>query len=386
MKIVLAPDSFKGSLTAPQAARIMKKAINEMNENIEIVMKPMADGGEGTLATLLSATNEKKIPITCTGALGDSVETFYAITEGTTAIIEGANIAGLPQVPLHRRNPAHTTTFGIGEVMKDALAQGCTSFIIGIGGSATNDGGLGMLQALGLRAFDKNGKELGPYGRDILDIYNVDLENMDSRLAQATIQIANDVDNPLCGERGATYVYGPQKGMTEQQLLQYDNALNYFGTMMEKAQQKTFKQIPGAGAAGGLGFAFLMIGAELTSGASVVAEAIKLEKTMKRADIVITGEGQTDEQTIEYGKTAAFVGKLAQKYQVPALLISGSFEGDMDRVRKRFAGCFSTVTSVLTLEECMKQADILLYEQTKNVFHFIESLVKHKRMFQNREA
>src|SRR5699024_4905316 len=245
---------------------------------------------------------------------------------------------------------------------------------------------LGMLQALGLRAFDKNGKELGPYGRDILDIYNVDLENMDSRLAQATIQIANDVDNPLCGERGATYVYGPQKGMTEQQLLQYDNALNYFGTMMEKAQQKTFKQIPGAGAAGGLGFAFLMIGAELTSGASVVAEAIKLEKTMKRADIVITGEGQTDEQTIEYGKTAAFVGKLAQKYQVPALLISGSVEGDMDRVRKRFAGCFSTVTSVLTLEECMKQADILLYEQTKNVFHFIESLVKHKRMFQNREA
>jgi len=385
MNIVLAPDSFKGSLTARQAAWIMKQAIKDLNENYEVIMKPMADGGEGTLETLLTATNGKKIPVTCTGALGDSVETFYAIQDETTAIIEGATIAGLLQVPLHQRNPRHTTTFGIGEVMQDALTQGCTSFIIGIGGSATNDGGLGMLQALGMRAYDENGEKLGPFGRDVLNIHKVDLQNMDPRIKQVTIQIANDVDNPLCGEHGATYIYGPQKGMTEHQLPQYDNALDYFGTLMEKAHQKNFKHFPGAGAAGGLGFAFLMLGAELTPGARVVAEAIELEQTIKLANIVITGEGQTDEQTIEYGKTADFVGKLAQKHQVPALLISGSLQGDMDRVRERFAGCFSTVTTVLTLEECMEQAETLLYEQTKNVFHFIESLVKHKRMFQNRK-
>src|SRR5699024_10178155 len=176
-----------------------------------------------------------------------------------------------------------------------------------------------------------------------------------------------------------------QKGMTEHQLPQYDNALDYFGTLMEKAHQKNFKHFPGAGAAGGLGFAFLMLGAELTPGARVVAEAIELEQTIKLANIVITGEGQTDEQTIEYGKTVNFIGKLAQKHQMTALLICGSLQGEMDRVRERFAGCFSTVTTVLTLEECMEQAETLLYEQTKNVFHFIESLVKHKRMFQNRK-
>src|SRR5699024_10765878 len=175
----------------------------------------------------------------------DSVETFYAIQDETTAIIEGATIAGLLQVPLHQRSPYTTLFRSIGEVMQDALTQGCTSFIIGIGGSATNDGGLGMLQALGMQAYDENGEKLGPFGRDVLNIHKVDLQNMDPRLKQVTIQIANDVDNPLCGEHGATYIYGPQKGMTEHQLPQYDNALDYFGTLMEETLQKNFKHFPG---------------------------------------------------------------------------------------------------------------------------------------------
>lgn len=372
MNIVLAPDSFKGSLTALQAAQSMRKAIKEMNDDCNIIMKPMADGGEGTLETLLASTQGQSIPISCTGALGETIETSYAITDEKTAIIEGASIAGLPQVPQQQRNPNHTTTFGIGEVMKDALDAGCTSFIIGIGGSATNDGGLGMLQALGMKAYDKTGKELGPFGKDLLSFHKADFRTIDSRLKKVTIDIASDVDNPLCGKQGATYVYGPQKGATEQQLAEYDKALCDYGTAIEKTLEKTFKQVPGAGAAGGLGFAFLMLNATLTPGASVAAEAIHLEKAIKEADVVFTGEGQTDEQTIEYGKTADFVARLAQNYNVPAILLSGSLQGDLDKVRERFAGCFSTITSALTLEECMENAEVLLYEQTKNVLHFIE--------------
>lgn len=372
MNIVLAPDSFKGSLTALQAAQSMRKAIKEMNDDCNIIMKPMADGGEGTLETLLASTQGQSIPISCTGALGETIETSYAITDEKTAIIEGASIAGLPQVPQQQRNPNHTTTFGIGEVMKDALDAGCTSFIIGIGGSATNDGGLGMLQALGMKAYDKTGKELGPFGKDLLSFHKADFRTIDSRLKKVTIDIASDVDNPLCGKQGATYVYGPQKGATEQQLAEYDKALCDYGTAIEKTLEKTFKQVPGAGAAGGLGFAFLMLDATLTPGASVAAEAIHLEKAIKEADVVFTGEGQTDEQTIEYGKTADFVARLAQNYNVPAILLSGSLQGDLDKVRERFAGCFSTITSALTLEECMENAEVLLYEQTKNVLHFIE--------------
>lgn len=372
MNIVLAPDSFKGSLTAIQVAQTMKKAITQMNSYCNVIMKPMADGGEGTLETLLTSMNCVRVPITCTGAMGEPVETFYAIADDTTAIIEGANIAGLPQVPLRQRNPDYTTSFGIGEVIKDALNKNCTSFIVGIGGSATNDGGIGMLQALGMKAYDKTGEELGPFGRNLLSFYKADFRNIDRRLKKVTFQIASDVNNPLCGQEGATYVYGPQKGATEQQLKQYDDALYYFGTTIENTLQKDLKRISGSGAAGGLGFAFLTINAVLIPGAKIIAETIQLEETIKKADLVLTGEGQTDKQTVEYGKTADFVARQAKKHNVPAILISGSLEGDMDKVREQFAGCFSTITSVLTLEACMENAEALLFEQTKNVLHFIE--------------
>src|SRR5699024_9264699 len=224
------------------------------------------------------------------------------------------------------------------------------SFIIGIGGSATNDGGLGMLLALGMKAYDKMGNSIGPYGKDLLLLSEVDFTKLDSRLKEVTLNVACDVDNPLCGEKGATYVYGPQKGATKEQLKQYNNALRYFGSRIENLQKKSITNVPGSGADGGLVFDILAINANLTSG----------------EDLVITGEGQTDEQTIEYGKTADYVARLSQNYEVPALLLSGSLQGNQNRLREKFAGCFSILSSPLLLEESMNQAGELLYEQTKN--------------------
>src|SRR5690625_425240 len=233
MNIVVAPDSYKGSLTALQAAEIIQSAILEVDQSSQVSVMPMADGGEGTLDCLLSTTRSEKVPITCTGPLGEKITTYYGITQFGTAIIEIANIAGLVQVPEEKRNPDETTTFGIGEVILDALDRGCQSLIIGIGGSATNDGGLGMMIALGMTATDKNGKELKGYGKDLLHLDKVDFSNFDPRIAKATFKVACDVENPLCGEKGATSVYGPQKGATPEQIVLYDKALEKYSDIME---------------------------------------------------------------------------------------------------------------------------------------------------------
>src|SRR5690625_1112659 len=226
MNIVIAPDSFKGSLTSIQVTNIIEKAILDDHPSFSVVKKPMADGGEGTIDALLSATKGKLVPVKCTGRLGENISTHYAIIEGNTAIIECASIAGLPQVTLNKRNPDHTTTYGIGEVIIDALDRGCTSFIIGLGGSATNDGGLGMLLALGMEAFDQDGNKVDIFGKDVDFIEEVNLTTLDSRLKNVEVKVASDVDNPLCGERGASVVYGPQKGATGEQVRKYDAALN----------------------------------------------------------------------------------------------------------------------------------------------------------------
>src|SRR5699024_10378917 len=287
MNIVISPDSFKGSLTSTQAAQIMKAAIENITDDYNVIMKPMADGGEGTLETLLTSTSSERIPISCTGAQGKTIQTFYAIADGDTAIIEGASIAGLPQVPLNQRNPDYTTSFGIGEVIINALDSGCTSFVIGIGGSATNDGGLGMLLALGMKAYDAAGRELGPYGKDLLSLHHVNFDTMDPRLKDVNIKVACDVDNPLCGKLGATHVYGPQKGATKEQIKHYDDALWNFGTIIENMLEKNLMEIRGAGAAGGIGFAFLTLGAELVSGSKLLADAIELEEAIKESRLVI---------------------------------------------------------------------------------------------------
>lgn len=375
MNIVIAPDSFKGSLTSIRASEIMKGAIKSVDASFQVTLRPMADGGEGTLHTLLASTEGVRIPIKCSGPLGDEIDTAYAIVNSNTAIIECASIAGLVQVPRAKQNPDITTTFGIGEVIIDALDKGCKSFIFGLGGSATNDGGLGMLMALGIKALDEDGNRVEPFGKDVQRVETVDFSELDERLLNPDIQVACDVDNPLCGEKGATKVYGPQKGASNEQLQQYDHALNNYGDVIENALNKRFKNVPGAGAAGGLGFALLAIGAKLISGAKLLGETLNVESAIKEADLVLTGEGQSDEQTL-YGKAPGYIGSLAQKHQVPVILISGGLVGDLNVLRERFTGCFSIVNKPLTLEACIKYADELLYEQTKQVIHLLGNFNK----------
>lgn len=373
MNIVVAPDSFKGSLDSIQASEIMKKAILDVNDKHTITMKPMADGGEGTIDALMASTKGELVSVECTGPLGMRINTNYAIVHSKTAIIEFANIAGLIQVPINQRNPDFTTSFGLGEVILAALDKGCTSFVIGLGGSSTNDGGLGMLLALGMKAWDEVGVGVGPYGVDLPKIKQVSFTEMDPRLAKVTVKVACDVDNPLCGKRGASEVYGPQKGATKEQVQKFDHALYNFGNIIESTLDKTLIDVPGAGAAGGVGFALLAIGAHLVSGAELLADAMNLEEAIQQADLVITGEGQSDEQTL-YGKAPGYIASLADKHKVPAILISGSLCGDLDILRKRFSGCLSIVNKPLTLEECMDQAENLLYEQTKQVIHLVDSI------------
>lgn len=377
MKIVVAPDSFKGSLTSVEVSNIMKDAILDVNKEYDVIEKPMADGGEGTLQTLQESLEADRIPITCTGPLGKKIHTMYAIKQHT-AIIECANIAGLPQVPMNDLNPDHTTTYGIGEVIMDALDKGCTSIIIGLGGSATNDGGLGMLQALGMKASDHNGKEVGLYGKDLHAINKVSFTQIDPRLTSTEIKVACDVDNPLCGEKGASEVYGPQKGATHEQIQQYDQSLDKYGKLIEHEINKTIKETAGAGAAGGLGFALLAIGGKLVSGAALVADALDVEREIKNADIVMTGEGKSDEQTL-YGKAPGYIATLARKHRIPTILISGSL-ADVDKLNTSFASCFSIIDKPMHIKECIEQAEQLLYEQAKQVIHLVAiiSKTKHK--------
>ncbi|GGJ54291.1 glycerate kinase [Virgibacillus salexigens] len=373
MKIVLAPDSFKGSLTSLEAATTMKQAIQSIDEQATISIKPMADGGEGTVDVLLASTKGEKVPITCTGPLGTPIHTYYAVLKNNTAVIEIANIAGLTQIAKSRRNPDITTTYGLGEVIKAALDRGCTSFIIGLGGSATNDGGFGLLQALGMRAWNHAGSQLGIFGKDMLAVKDICFSDIDPRLRKVHIQVACDVDNPLVGDRGASAIYGPQKGATKEQIIMYDKALSTLGKRLEVELNQDFTTVQGAGAAGGLGFALLAIGAELTSGAALIGKASGIDHAIRQADLVITGEGQSDEQTL-YGKAPGYIVEVANKNKVPAILLSGSLSGDLAALREKFDGCFSIITSPSTVEACMENADRLLFNQTVNILHLIQNL------------
>lgn len=376
MNVVVAPDSFKGSLTSIQVSRIIETSILDINANYNVVVKPMADGGEGTLQALLTSKQGDIIPITCTGPLGNKIDTTYAIIESSTAIIECASIAGLVQVPTKQRNPDFTTTFGIGEVIIDALNKGCTSFVIGLGGSATNDGGLGMLQALGMRTQNEYTEHL--FGKDLHNITKIDLSKMDPRLAEVDIKIACDVENPLCGENGASEIYGRQKGATQEQIEKYDLSLDKYSDLIQSEINASIKEVPGSGAAGGLGFAFLVLGANLVSGAKLLADAMDLEDAIKNADLVITGEGKSDEQTL-YGKAPGYTASLATKHNVPAVLISGSLQ-DLDKLTEKFVACFSIINRPLTLHQAIENADSLLYEQTKQVFLLFDYFYSNKAL------
>ncbi|MCD5323329.1 MULTISPECIES: glycerate kinase [Pontibacillus] len=362
MKIVIAPDSFKGSLASSEVAQHVARAFKDVHPELTVIQKPMADGGEGTIDALAAATDHKRQFIRLTGPLGDPIESSYLILGDDTVVIEAASVLGLTLVPSDQRNPEETTSTGLGEAIVNALDHGYRKFMIALGGSSTNDGGLGILQALGLTVQDNNGKEVGSFGKDLYQIDSVNKSTLDPRLKDCTFKIACDVSNPLTGSNGASHVYGPQKGASKEQVKKLDEALDKWGRLLDKSMMDT----PGAGAAGGLGFSFLTLEGDLESGAHLVSEAIKLEEAIKDADLLITGEGKSDEQTL-HGKAPAYVADLGADYGVPTILLSGSIEGDRDALRGKFMSSFSIVPSIISLDDCMKYASDYLYDTSVEV-------------------
>jgi glycerate kinase len=332
MRILIAPQSLKGSLTAAEAGSSIAQGVQSVYPNAEIEIVPIADGGEGTVQALVDASHGKMIQQTVTGPLGKPVQAFFGLMgDGSTAAIEMASCAGLPLVPLDQRDPRITTTYGVGELILAALDYGSRHFIIGIGGSATNDGGAGMAQALGATLLNRQGTEIARGGAALATLAHISTSTMDPRLQECTLEVACDVTNPLCGPTGASAVYGPQKGATPEMVEELDSALDHYAQIIEQDLGMSVREIPGAGAAGGLGaglIAFLQ--ATLRPGAQIVFEAIHLGERIRTADLVITAEGQIDEQTA-YGKSVGSVAEIAKSYGLPVLALAGSL-GDNYRV------------------------------------------------------
>lgn len=371
MKIVVAPDSYKGSLSAEEVGNTIKKAFSLEIPDAEVVVLPMADGGEGTLDALLFATKGVKVDTMATGPLGEKIHTGYGILgDGKTAVIEMAHVAGLPMIPEGKLNPMLTTTFGVGELIREAINKGLRHFIIGLGGSATNDGGMGMLQALGAVFLNQNGEMVKPLGGSLSEIATADFAALHPLLKECSFTIASDVENPLCGPTGASHVFGPQKGATAEQVLLLDKGMKNYAGVVERALGLNLKNQAGAGAAGGLGFGFLALGAKIESGSRLVAEAIGLEAQIKEADWVITGEGQSDEQTL-FGKVPFYVAGLAKKYNVGTVLISGGLGKGHEQLLEHFTSCHSVANAPMSLEQAIADATPLLFSCAQNIVRLI---------------
>ncbi|WP_378954378.1 glycerate kinase [Pelosinus sp. sgz500959] len=374
MRIIVAPDSFKGSVSAVGTANAMEKGIKEVFPDAEVIKLPIADGGEGTVEALVTATNGQVIYQKVVGPLGDSIEAYWGILgDGETAVIEMAAASGLPLVPKEMKNPRITTTYGTGELIKAALDKGLGKIIIGIGGSATNDGGCGMAQALGVKFLNKDGQELTYGGAALAQLDHVDLSSLDVRLAETTIMVACDVDNPLCGPKGATAVYGPQKGATPEMVTELDAALKNFASKVQKVTGKDVAECPGAGAAGGLGAGLLFFtNAKLRPGVEIVLTTTGFESLVKTAQLVITGEGRTDFQTA-FGKAPVGVAKLAKKYNIPTLCIAGGLgQGHEDVLQHGIDGLMSTVPGPMSLDECIECGAALITKGTARLCRMVK--------------
>ena len=378
MKVVAAIDSFKGSMTSMEAGNAVKKGILAAKPDAEVVVNPLADGGEGTVDALIEGLGAKKIPVTVTGPLGEKVSCYYGFLEETkSAVMEMASAAGITLVT--KKDPLRASTYGVGEMIADALKRGCKNFIIGIGGSATNDGGVGMLQALGYDFLDKDGNQIKHGAIGLKDLVQIKDDKAIPELKDCEFHIACDVTNPLCGEQGCSVIFGPQKGATEQMIKDMDHWLADYAKIAKESFTKAEADKPGTGAAGGLGFAFLTFtNATLKSGVDLILHETKLEEEIKDADIVITGEGCLDAQTA-MGKAPIGVAKLAKKYGKLVLGFSGA-------VTKGATACneagidayFPIVRSAVSLEDAMKKknAQENLIDTVEQVFRLIKVLGK----------
>jgi len=380
MKIVIASDKYKGSLSALEVCTIIGRTIKELDPEIAIEISPMADGGEGTVGTLVESLDGKIVEICATGPLGEKVRAELGMMDDGTAVIEMASASGYVLVPRDRRNPMETTTFGTGELIKKALELGSKKIIVGIGGSATNDGGMGMAQALGYEFIGSDGEILGFGGKQLQKLKKIKTDNVHSGLSSTVIEIACDVDNPLFGKRGAAYVYGPQKGADPEMVASLDSGLRNFAKVVANDTGKDISGLPGAGAAGGLGAGLAAFaGASLRPGTDIVIEVTGLDKKIRDADLVITGEGAMDEQTF-YGKSSFGVAKLASKYGIPVISINGSVLAKGEKINtgnsSLFAGNFSIINRPMKLEEAIKQAPELLAAVTAEIMGFYLKIVK----------
>lgn len=355
MKVVVAIDSFKGSLSSIEAGQAVKAGVLAAHPDANVIIKPLADGGEGTTDAFIEGLGGQRIDLTVTGPMGSPVSCYYGYLEkDKTAIIEMASASGITLVPAHQKNPLTASTRGVGEMIIHALEKGCRHFIIGIGGSATNDAGIGMLKALGYSFLDEQGLNVGEGAQALGKVASIDAKNRHPLLDDCQFRIACDVTNPLCGENGATYIYGPQKGVTEAQKESLDQDMAHFADVTETTLNCAYKNYPGAGAAGGLGFAFLSyLHASLSPGVELILDAINLSDALNGADIVVTGEGQLDRQTA-MGKAPVGVAKLAKAHGAKVLAFSGS-------VTKEAVACnqagidafFPILRRIVTLEEAM---------------------------------
>ncbi len=369
MKIIIAPDSFKESLTAMQVAEAIEQGFSEIFPQAEYIKLPMADGGEGTVESMVAATGGELVNVEVTGPLGAPVKAFYGwMGDGETAVIEMAAASGLHLVAPEQRNPLITTSYGTGELILAALNHGARKIILGIGGSATNDGGAGMMQALGVQLSDQQGKALTVGGAALVQLVDIDLSQLDDRLAQTDILVACDVDNPLCGAKGASAVFGPQKGATPERVQQLDAALQHYGEKIEQVTGKSVINVAGAGAAGGMGAAlFGLLNARLQPGIEIVTEALKLAAAVQNADLVITGEGRIDSQTI-YGKTPVGVARVAKRFDIPVIAIAGSMAPDYEVVHQHgLDAVFSVLNHIQTLPEALEEASDNIRITARNV-------------------
>ena len=357
MKLVIAPDSFKESLSAPEVAAAIARGWSRARPLDEILLRPMADGGEGTVDAVLAATGGERRECAVRGPLGTSVQAHWGWLEEGAAVIEMAAASGLHWVAPQQRDATRTTSYGTGELIRAALEAGARKIILGLGGSATNDGGMGLLQALGVRFLDERGEPLGDGGAALAGLHAIDLAGLDPRLAGVEVEVAADVNNPLCGEQGASAVFGPQKGASPEQVRQLDAALARYAEVAARTLGQDHSLFPGVGAAGGLGFAArAFLEARFRPGVELVAEVSGLAEALQGADLAITGEGRLDEQSL-HGKTPIGVARLAREAGVPLIALAGSLGKGYGRLHEAgIAAAFSLVPGPISLAEAMAGA------------------------------
>lgn len=372
MKIILAPDSFKGSLTSMQAISIIKKAVIKYFPYANIVELPIADGGEGTVEALVEALHGEYRDVVTMDPIGRKIKAVYGIVNGDTAVIETAAASGLPLLSSEEQNPLYTSTYGTGEIIKAVLDDGLRKFIIGIGGSATNDGGMGVATALGINFLDKNGNKLKPIGENLQSVRDIDFDGLDPRISDSDIVVMCDVQNPLTGSNGATYVYGRQKGADDIALDILERGMvNYADVVYEKLCMDN-RNKEGAGAAGGLGFALsVFFNAKLKPGIEAVLDAVDFDNLVKDADLVITGEGSMDGQSI-FGKVPVGIAKRCKRYDVPVSAIAGGMGRDAEKLYDIGIGSImTTINGSMAVDEAMERAEELMYSAADRMLRFI---------------